>query len=172
MEEAKEHLLTLARYHQWATGHLFLHIQGIPEEDYKRDFGLFFKSVHGTLNHLLVAERLWYTRFADNFSPVVSLDTEVESDRLKLRELAIHESGKWESFIQSLSSIPKKLEYSTMRGFQANLPYILTLAHVFNHGTHHRGQIIAAITAMGYSSPEIDLVYMLQAEEKLQSASP
>ncbi|TGN19624.1 DinB family protein [Leptospira idonii] len=167
--DAKEHLLTLARYHQWATGHLFLHIQGIPDEDYKKDFGLFFKSIHGTLNHLLVAERLWYNRFAENFSPVVSLDSEVEPDRSRLKEVAIKESGKWETFIKSLKEIPDKLEYSTMRGFQANLPYVLTLAHVFNHGTHHRGQIIAAITAMGYSSPEIDLVYMLQAEERMNT---
>ena len=40
-----------------------------------------------------------------------------------------------------------------------------TLAHVFNHGTHHRGQITAALTALGQPCPELDLVYFLQAEQ-------
>ena len=45
-------------------------------------------------------------------------------------------------------------------------PIAATLAHVFNHGTHHRGQITAAITALGHRCPEIDLAWMLQAEAK------
>ena len=44
------------------------------------------------------------------------------------------------------------------------LPFAATLAHVFNHGTHHRGQITAALTAMGHACPELDMVWMLQAE--------
>ena len=44
------------------------------------------------------------------------------------------------------------------------LPFALTLSHVFNHGTHHRAQITAAVTAMGHVCPELDLVWMLQAE--------
>ena len=56
------------------------------------------------------------------------------------------------------------LDYTTTRGVPQSLPFAATLGHVFNHGTHHRGQITAAITAMGHACPEIDLVWMLQAE--------
>ncbi len=42
--------------------------------------------------------------------------------------------------------------------------HFLALAHVFNHGTHHRGQITAALTALGQPSPELDLVYFLQQQ--------
>jgi uncharacterized damage-inducible protein DinB len=45
-----------------------------------------------------------------------------------------------------------------------SLPFAATLAHVFNHGTHHRGQISAALTAMGQPAPELDLVFLLQEE--------
>ena len=54
------------------------------------------------------------------------------------------------------------LDYTTMRGTAASLPFAATLAHVFNHGTHHRGQITAALTALDQPSPELDLVYFLQ----------
>ena len=56
------------------------------------------------------------------------------------------------------------LDYTNMRGQTQSLPFAATLAHVFNHGTHHRGQISAALTALGQPSPELDLVYMLQQE--------
>ena len=46
------------------------------------------------------------------------------------------------------------------------LPFAATLAHVFNHGTHHRGQITAALTALGQPCPELDMVYLLQEESK------
>jgi uncharacterized damage-inducible protein DinB len=58
------------------------------------------------------------------------------------------------------------LSYTTMRGQPATLPFAATLAHVFNHGTHHRGQITAALTALGRPSPELDLVYCLQEEAR------
>ena len=47
---------------------------------------------------------------------------------------------------------------------QARFPNAPTRAYVSIHGTHHRGQITAAITAMGHACPELDLVWMLQAE--------
>ena len=58
------------------------------------------------------------------------------------------------------------LDYTTMRGTAASLPFAATLAHVFNHGTHHRGQITAALTALGQPCPELDLVYFLQNPSK------
>jgi len=160
--ELKNHLAILARYHTWSLEHLYIHLGGVSEVDYRKDVGLFFKSIHGTLNHLLVADQLWYSRFAENSSPVMNLDTEIESNRQTLGEILKNQSSLWEKFINQISEFPNTLDYTTMRGFPASIPYSAALAHVFNHGTHHRGQIIAAMTSMGYSSPEIDLVYMLQ----------
>ena len=55
-----------------------------------------------------------------------------------------------------------RLDYTNMRGQAMSLPFAATLAHVFNHGTHHRGQITAALTFLGQAGPELDLVYFLQ----------
>ena len=56
--EARAHFAVMARYNVWATQRLLDVVAALDEHDYRRDLGLFFKSVHGTLNHLLVGEQL------------------------------------------------------------------------------------------------------------------
>lgn len=165
----KDYFATLARYNVWATRRLFAHVDALPEEDYRRDAGLFFRSVHGTLNHLLVAEHLiWYPRFAENMSNRLALNEEVERDRARLSERLLEGAGRWPGLIASFDDarFPGQLQYTTTRGVAQSLPFTATLGHVFNHGTHHRGQISAALTAMGHACPELDLVWMLQEESR------
>ncbi len=164
-----QHFATLARYNQWATRKLYEHVDALAEGDYRRDAGLFFKSVHGTLNHLLVGEHeLWFRRFADGVSPKLKLNEELEPDRLRLRDRLIEGARRWLPLIDSWGEarFDGVLAYTSTQGVAMTLPFAATLAHVFNHGTHHRGQITAAITAMGHACPEIDLVWMLQAESR------
>ncbi len=163
-----EHFATLARYHLWATRKLYEHVDALPEADYRGDCGLFFQSVHGTLNHLVVAgDRVWYPRFAEGTSPRgVQLSDEVAADRGTLKQLLLQGAERWCALVNSFAAerYAGLLEYTTLRGTHAALPFAAALAHVFNHGTHHRGQITAALTARGHACPELDLVYMLQQE--------
>ena len=162
------HFSGQARYHVWATHRLLEAVSRVPGEDYQRDVGLFFKSIHGTLNHMLVAEHLlWYTRFAKGASPVLALDTEVEPHRERLAQALKGGSANWTPLIASWSAerFDGQLDYRTSKGDPLSLPFAATLAHVFNHATHHRGQITAALTAMGQTCPELDMVYFLLAEQ-------
>jgi uncharacterized damage-inducible protein DinB len=163
------HFATLARYNVWATRRLLVAIEPLSDEDYRRDVGLFFKSIHGTLNHLLVGEHLvWYPRFAKGLSPKVALDTEIESVRERLAQSLRGGAANWLHLIEGwpFDKFAGNLHYTNMRGQAMSLPFAATLAHVFNHGTHHRGQISAALTALKQPCPELDLVYMLQEESK------
>ena len=163
--DAAAHFGQLARYNVWATERLLRAVDALPEADYRRDLGLFFRGIHGTLNHLLVGEHLlWFVRFAEGSSPRVALDAEVESDRAHLASRLREGAARWESLIAGWPAQrwDGVLSYTTMRGTPATLPFAATLAHVFNHGTHHRGQITAALTALGQPCPELDLVYFLQ----------
>jgi uncharacterized damage-inducible protein DinB len=162
------HFTALARYNVWATQRLLDAIAPLSDTDYRRDVGLFFKSIHGTLNHLLVGEHLiWFRRFAEGVSPKDSLDREAEADRQRLATALLDGAARWEPLIQSWPAerFDGQLSYTTMSGTPANLPFAATLGHVFNHGTHHRGQITAALTALGQPGPDLDWVVLLQAQQ-------
>jgi len=159
--------LLMARYNLWATRRLLAAVAELSDNAYRLDTGLFFKSVHGTLNHLLVGEHLlWFRRFAEGVSPMLALDQEVEPDRAVLAERLLDGAQRWAPLIAGWDDgrFGGRLDYTTTRGSPASLPFAATLSHVFNHSTHHRGQITAALTAMGQPCPELDMVYMLQEE--------
>lgn len=164
-----EHFELMARYNVWATRKLNQTLKNISDEDFYADCGLYFKSIFGTLNHLLVAEHhLWFSRFALGQSPRMKLDTIVERNKLLLLQELETKATSWLDFLKqvNIENFKGDLDYQTSTGKQTSLPYAATLLHVFNHGTHHRGQITAALTSLGYACPELDLVYVL-IEEKL-----
>ena len=59
------HLRVMARYHRWASARLLSdHVAGLSDAEYFGAAGqcLFFRSVHGTLAHMALADRLWLAR--------------------------------------------------------------------------------------------------------------
>jgi uncharacterized damage-inducible protein DinB len=164
----------LARYNIWATKRLNQVLETVSDEDFMSDSGLYFNSIFGTLNHLLVGEHyLWFPRFSGQQSPRVKLNAIVENDRKLLLE-KLHNNGyHWISFLKDVdvTVFSQNLHYQTSTGKQMRLPYAPTLLHVFNHGTHHRGQITTALTSLGYACPELDMVYMLVEEQNQQAAT-
>jgi len=170
---ARDHFLMLARYHVWATERLLeRHVAALSDDEYRRDAGLFFKSVHGTLNHLLVAERgLWFERFANGRSPKRKLNEEVHTDRAALNAALKQAARDWIPAIEAWDEarFDGTLSYTSTEGVTRTVPFTPTLTHVFNHATHHRGQISAAITALGHPAPEIDLLFTLLAGQARQS---
>ena len=115
---------------------------------------------HGSLNAVILRA------FARREGEVA----ELESDRAALRDRLLAAVPRWQKLIASFDdarfAAASTLDYTTTKGIAQSLPFAPTLGHVFNHATHHRGQITAAITAMGYPCPVIDRVWMLQAQSK------
>ncbi len=160
----KDQLVLMAQYNVWATAKLMQRLREIPEAKIHADCGLFFKSIFATLNHLLVGEHLlWYPRFAQGVSPALQLDQIVETDLEQLYQALEYKSQRWIDLIQQLDLVRLEgsLDYHSSRGQALSLPYAATLMHVFNHATHHRGQITAALSMQGEDCPALDLVYML-----------
>jgi uncharacterized damage-inducible protein DinB len=169
-----DYFLTLADYHVWATRLLLdEHLAGLSDDEWHRDAGLFFRSVHGTVNHLLVSEEIWFARFAENRSPRIALNAELHADRIALCEALGKAVTRWGAWMAALDAArwDGELVYTRNSGQVVRIPFAPALGHVFNHATHHRGQINAAITGMGRPCPELDWIYKLQGEMDTGSGS-
>ena len=159
----------MTRYNSWATQRLNLILDQVSDEDFYRDSGLFFQSIFGTLNHLLLGEHaLWFPRFSQGHSPKIALNSIIEQDRYVLTQTLLEKSFHWQNYLHDLDPalLSGLFHYQTSKGQDISVPFAGTLLHVLTHGTHHRGQITAALTAMGYDCPELDLIYMLLEQTK------
>jgi len=160
-----EHIKMMADYHQWAHERLLQYVEPLSKEEYHRPCGLYFTSVHGVFNHMLVGDCLWYGRFVNEPENLPGLDHELCTTRESLITALTVQTNKWVDYVEQLSEeqLEKKLTYRSMVGEQYTLPIGQLLGHVFNHGTHHRGQVSSIVTQLGYPCPEMDLVYFMLA---------
>lgn len=165
---AKDQLAQMARYHGWATARVLSSIETIPEDAYRRPCGLFFQSIHGTLNHLLLTDsEIWYPRFTGGRQASLALDAEIESDRAALASRLITATSRWPGYIDSLSeaALADDLRFTMTTGQARTLPMPAALLHVFNHATHHRGQISAAVSMFGFECQPLDLPHLIFSEQ-------
>ena len=165
---AKDQIALMARYHMWATGRLLASVAAMPDEPYGRTCGLFFGSIHGTLNHLLLTDsEIWYPRFVQGRQTSLPLDAELEGDRAALASRLVTAAGRWEELIGRLDTagLSADLHFTTTTGQVRRLPMSGALLHVFNHATHHRGQVTAAISMLGFDYQPIDLPSLLFSEQ-------
>lgn len=160
----REHLQTLARYNRWATQRLFAHVDALPEADYRRDTGLFFKSIHGTLNHLLVGDRIWMTRFEGEVHVSTGLDAILfeKFEALRLEREAM--DSRIEAFFGDLPAgfATRSVRYLNNAGVDSEDPLEVILPHFFNHQTHHRAQVHTLLSQLGRKPPVLDLHRVLR----------
>lgn len=154
---------TLATYHRLANLHLLRCLEPVSDADYYGDHGLFFKSIHRTLNHILLVDRLYHGRITGKAFEVTGLGQELVQDR---RELAVEmqrHGERWKEVIAGIDAARMQgtLRYLSTEGEQRELPILVVLAHAFNHATHHRGQITAVMTRLGQPAPVLDIPYVL-----------
>lgn len=160
----QRHLELLAAYHRWTFDVLYEALLALDDVRYRADLGLFFRSIHGTLNHLLVADKVWFGRVTDTPFVVSGLDAELETDRTELEQALYSDSARWQAWIatQSSTQLAANIQYANMAGTRFEQECATLLLHVFNHASHHRGQISAAISACGLAVPEMDLIWYLR----------
>lgn len=156
---------TMARYNAWQNESLLTAASTLGDAARRQDRGAFFKSIHGTLCHLLWADRMWLSRFAGTPKPT----------------LRIHESGDlvagWEDFVAQRSEWDGRIAdwagslsadwlagdlvwFSGATQREMRKPRALLVAHLFNHQTHHRGQVHAMLTAAGARPDDTDLMLL------------
>jgi uncharacterized damage-inducible protein DinB len=159
----KSHFSMLARYNAWANTRLYKMVASLPDASYRRDVGVYFKSLHGTLNHVLVADRIWMRRLTGEGQAPNKLNEIICDDLTSLQAARTAEDTRILSFVDSLehADFEKACEYRMLNGTTQSQPISEVLAHLFNHQTHHRGQAHAALTLVGIAEPDaLDLLVM------------
>jgi uncharacterized damage-inducible protein DinB len=156
----------LSRYNQWMNDNLYAHAAMLSDGQRKQDTGAFFKSIHRTLNHILLADRVWIGRLTGVHFAVNSLGDELYSHFETLRsERAVTDKAIID-WIDQLSEgdVAATLTYKRITGDKtASMPRNLVLTHFFNHQTHHRGQVTTLLSQQGIDPGVTDLIAMPEA---------
>jgi uncharacterized damage-inducible protein DinB len=161
-----DHFPMMARFNRWVNARLYDSVAKLPDAQYRMDIGLFFGSVHATLNHLLLVDLLWTRRLRGEPNGFASLTEIVHDDFASLRQARIAEDERFIAFVDSLkpADLTKIVRYKPMLGTgefeEARAGHIL--ATLNNHQTHHRGQVHAALTQAGIEPPALDVLYYLE----------
>ncbi|MCW8915876.1 MAG: DinB family protein [Magnetovibrio sp.] len=165
--ETLHDLQIMARYNQWANQHLYDVVKTLSDEDYRADRGAFFNSIHETLNHLLVIDRVWTSRINGEYSGIKGLDQILHEDFMDLRAAR----AAMDSHIRMLADrrcvgldggLDQEVRYRTVAGEDKHAsPVRHIFLTLFNHQTHHRGQIHCMLTQAGIRDiPPMDLIFM------------
>lgn len=155
----------MARYNAWQNRQLEEALKGVPLEELRADRGAFFGSILGTLNHLLWGDGMWMSRFdqsvprprggiaesADLFPTLGAWSA--ERFRMDAR------IGRWAAGLKAVDLTGNFSFRSAMLG-EVTRAVGPCVVHMFNHQTHHRGQVHAMMTQAGLDAPVSDLFLM------------
>jgi uncharacterized damage-inducible protein DinB len=166
-----EHARVMARYNRWMNEKLYAVAEKLGDGERKQDRGAFFGSIHRTLNHLLLADRVWMGRFTGEalqegeMGPGIrSLDQELYADFDALRGERAKTDDAIDSFVATLTveKLAENLKF-LRRGQPNEFPLWHAVAHLFNHQTHHRGQVTTLLMQAGHDPGVTDLIAMLRS---------
>jgi uncharacterized damage-inducible protein DinB len=157
----KPHFAMMAGYNAWCNERIYDVAAQLSDADYRADRGAFFRSVHGTLNHLLVTDRIWLKRFSGTGEAPNRLDAILFENLNDLRDARHKEDERIVAYIDSLSEadLGGRIRYKTITNpVEIEQPLAPALIHFFNHQTHHRGQVHCLLTGFGLEAPSLDLI--------------
>ena len=160
---------TMARYNRWMNRALYDCSERLTDAQRKEDVGAFFKSLHGTLNHLLVGDSVWMGRFQGPAFVPSSLAQELHADFGELRRAREAMDERILDWVANLTDavLASELQYTSIVNPQPRrMPMGLAVAHFFNHQTHHRGQVTTLLSQSGIDPGVTDLMWMAQEEGK------
>ncbi len=156
----------MAEYNAEMNRRLYAAAAQLPDAERKADRGAFWKSIHGTLSHLLWGDRMWMSRFAGWPRPPIGLrdSAGMIEEWPALREARVETDAAVEAWTAGLDDawIAGELEwFSGAAQRQLRAPRGFVLMHFFNHQTHHRGQAHALLTACGEDTGDTDLILVV-----------
>jgi uncharacterized damage-inducible protein DinB len=160
-----EHLRRMAHYNAWANSRLYDACAQLPETEYRKPRRAFFGSIHGTLNHLLVVDWIWLARIEGKGSPQVRLDDQPCASLEELREARDVEDARMIRLVDGYTEddLGRSVRYRLItRPEEAETPLDVCWVHLFNHQTHHRGQVHDQLSQTEVPPPPLGLILHLR----------
>lgn len=157
---------TLALYNSEMNRRLYGAAARLSDEARRQDRGAFFKSIHGTLNHLLWADKAWMSRFAGWEMPRVpgsqSMSLYDKFEELQAVRFSLDPAIEdWSATLSDAWFEPPLTFFSGTLQREVTMPRGILVTHMFNHQTHHRGQVHAMLTAAGEKTGDTDLPFVI-----------
>jgi uncharacterized damage-inducible protein DinB len=154
----------LAAYNRWANARLYGAALDLSDQGYRLHIGVSSGSLHGTLNHLLLTDRLWLKRLTGEGDHPDRLDAILYEDRAELTRARIAEDNRLMAVVDRYddAALASLHGYKTASGMPQSQVLADILLHLFNHQTHHRGQAHACLSILtGGEPPSLDLLVFL-----------
>lgn len=161
-----EYVQTMARYSVWQNESVYAAAGSLSDTERRQDRNAFFGSIHRTLNHILWGDQIWMHRFAGSPAPTAPTIPESVAQIEAWNDLK-HERSAFDNVISEWAGAlsPEWLAgtmtwYSVAASREISAPHSLLVTHMFNHQTHHRGQVNAMLTAAGATPDDTDLMLL------------
>ncbi len=162
-----EYVQTMSRYNQWQNNSLYSAADGLSREERLKDQGSFFGSIQRTLCHLLWGDQIWMSRLSDTAPPTatnIQASADMISDwqeLLNARTAFDLEIIRWADNVTQDKLSGDLTWFSGAAQRDVSKPLAMLVTHMFNHQTHHRGQVHAMLTALNAKPDDTDL-FLLQ----------
>ena len=152
----------MARYKRWMNGRLYALCETLPDAERRRDRGAFFRSVHGTLNHLLYADLAFLSRFTGDPPEVPPLGESLYGTFAELAAVRRATDARLEAWAETLTDVWLAAPFtytSKVDGATRTLAAWILVVHLFNHQAHHRGQLTTLLSQCGIDPGVTDLMW-------------
>jgi len=158
----------LANFNKWTNEKIINSCKKLTETEYKKDREAFFSSIHGTLNHLLVVDRAYIFHIEGKDHGLKSLDQILYENLFQLEKARIEEDKRLVDLVNNLleESINKEITYNGFETGKTTYTINTILITLFNHQTHHRGQIHNMLSQAGIKPPQIDIPDFIETRNK------
>lgn len=160
----KQYFIYQADYQHWANEVLFECLDRLEPRALVEPQGLFFSSIHHTVDHMLVVAELWRLRLQGE-SPIVDYKRLHHPDWRELKNALRREMRELQHWLQVQPDdfFEREIGYRSADG-QLRRNWVRdVLTHMMGHLVHHRGQISAVATRLGAPAPEMDYIYYKRA---------
>jgi len=156
----------MARYNRWQNQNLYGVADQLSDDERRKERGAWFGSIHKTLSHLLWADRLWMSRFTPDVPrPQGGIPESVllypNWDNLKSERAGFDQAMiAWADLVDPAWLAASHTYYSGAGKREISKSRWLLVTHLFNHQTHHRGQVHSMLTQAGGRPSDTDLPFM------------